>query len=510
MLLNVFYRNTCGIAVSAILMSVVNPCFAATGPSSSHDPYLTPRMSGVSFTSILTVGDSVNNKDDGSPYALVGLPDGLGVYDNKDGTFTILMNHELRNDRGIPREHNITDPDGKGAFVSKWIVNKSDLRVIHGEDLIKNVKLWDIPSGSFIDSPDTSFNRFCSADLPKHRAFYNSDTKKGYAGYIFMNGEEVDNGRAFATVISGTQAGVSYELPSLGKISWENAVACNFRQDKTVVIGLDDGEGVGKVLVYVGMKQQKGNPVERAGLHGGTLYGIQVKNTPNEDRDTGIAGNTFTLFPYGDARGLSGEELQTIGNANGVTNFLRPEDGAWDTRNPQRFYFVTTDRYDQVKDGVGTQVGRSRLWRLTFDDISQPEMGGTIELLLDGTGPYQMFDNITVNARGDVYLQEDPGNQAYNAKIWIYRPDSVWLTQIALHDVARFGDLSVPATSPFSKDEESSGIIDATDIFRKVEGYDTIKYRYFLLNVQAHKTEAPYNTEELVEGGQLLLMQVLK
>ncbi|MCR4319174.1 MAG: hypothetical protein NUV74_02415 [Candidatus Brocadiaceae bacterium] len=278
-------------------------------------------------------------------------------------------------------------------------------------------------------------------------------------------------------------------------------------QDKTIVIGLDDGEGIGKVLVYIGMKQKTGSPVERAGLHGGTLYGIQIENTPNEDRDTGIAGSAFTLFSYGDAKDLSGTDLQTIGDANGVTNFLRPEDGAWDIKNPQRFYFVTTDRYDQVKDGVGTQVGRSRLWRLTFNDITQPELGGTIEMLLDGTGPYQMFDNIAVDD-GHVLIQEDPGNQAYNAKIWIYNPDSIWLSQIARHDVARFGDLSISAASPFTSDEESSGIIDVTGVFKKEGGYDTKKYRYYLLTDPAHKTDAPYNTTEIVEGGQLLLMSI--
>jgi len=99
-------------------------------------------------------------------------------------------------------------------------------------------------------------------------------------------------------------------------------------------------------------------------------------------------------------------------------------------------------------------------------------------------------------------------NQAYNAKIWIYRPDSMWLSQIAMHDVARFGDLSIAATSPFSQDEESSGIIDVTYFFRGVDGYDTEKYRYYLLTVQAHRSGAPYDTPEIVEGGQLLLMQV--
>jgi hypothetical protein len=37
---------------------------------------------GIGTTSILTVGDSVGG------YRMVGIPDGLGAYDNGDGTFT--------------------------------------------------------------------------------------------------------------------------------------------------------------------------------------------------------------------------------------------------------------------------------------------------------------------------------------------------------------------------------------------------------------------------------------
>ena len=57
-----------------------------------------------------------------TPYRMVGIPDGLGAFDNYDGTFTALMNHELRLEQGIARLHGFT-----GAFVSHWIVRKSDL-----------------------------------------------------------------------------------------------------------------------------------------------------------------------------------------------------------------------------------------------------------------------------------------------------------------------------------------------------------------------------------------------
>ena len=50
----------------------------------------------------------------------------------------------------------------------------------------------------------------------------------------------------------------------------------------------------------------------------------------------------------------------------------------------------------------------------------------------------------------------------------------------------------------------SSGIIEVTDLFGGVAGYDVQGSRYFLLDVQAHYALGG----ELVEGGQLLLMKV--
>jgi hypothetical protein len=85
-----------------------------TGPSSSQSPYLVRSQPGVVTRSILTVGDSVNSKPDGvTPYRLVGIPDGLGAFDNGDGTFTLLVNHEIPG-TGITRAHGSV-----GAFVSK-------------------------------------------------------------------------------------------------------------------------------------------------------------------------------------------------------------------------------------------------------------------------------------------------------------------------------------------------------------------------------------------------------
>src|SRR5262245_16559601 len=88
-------------------------------------PYVVPVNPAVTTQAILTVGDSVGT------YRMVGIPDGLGAFDNGDGTFTLLMNHELGTTSGIPRAHG-----NAGAFVSEWVIRKSDLTVLSGRDFI--------------------------------------------------------------------------------------------------------------------------------------------------------------------------------------------------------------------------------------------------------------------------------------------------------------------------------------------------------------------------------------
>jgi hypothetical protein len=117
------------------------------------------------------------------------------------------------------------------------------------------------------------------------------------------------------------------------------------------------------------------NPVEAAGLSHGQLFGIRVAGVAAETAGTEIPdGTRFDLYPFGDVSATTGAAIESLSVANGVTAFLRPEDGAWDPSNPNDFYFVTTATY----------TGPSRLWRLRFDDGATPELGGTITMVLDG------------------------------------------------------------------------------------------------------------------------------
>ena len=54
------------------------------------------------------------------------------------------------------------------------------------------------------------------------------------------------------------------------------------------------------MYVYVGEKKATGNPAERAGLTGGTLYGIKVPGVALEPTNTGIpSGTAFTAANLG-------------------------------------------------------------------------------------------------------------------------------------------------------------------------------------------------------------------
>ena len=170
------------------------------GPSTKTEPYLVPSRPGVETVSILTVGDSVGG------YRMVGIPDGLGALEGPRGNFTLLANHEIIATLGIARAHG-----SKGAFVSAWTINPRTLEVTKGEDLTPaaaDVHLWDPASGTYI-SGTTIWERLCSADLAQEGAF--SYRGLGTKDRIFLNGEEVTQGRAWARI--GEAQGRSVAAP---------------------------------------------------------------------------------------------------------------------------------------------------------------------------------------------------------------------------------------------------------------------------------------------------------
>lgn len=556
-------------------VAACTPAFAQVkGPSTGSTPYNLPVPSFAPYVttySLVTVDNTGANADDSiNGYGMVGIPDGTGAYDNGDRTFTVLVNHELGNTAGVIRAHG-----ARGAFVSEWVVNKDSLAVSSGRDLIQNAYLWN-GSGYTVTNAGTrvapafsttvskpnntvdpttgvvttgsvnatnAFARFCSADLALPSAYKFTDASGNVFGTdarIFLNGEETGvEGRSFAHIATGTSKGNSYELPLLGKWSVENNLASPFAQKKTVVIGsADDGANPG-IWLYVGEKTNAGTEVDKAGLTNGSIYTLRVPNLVAENRDFGLSTTTYTTsasynwFKLGDSTSgvanESGASQNSRALAAGSTVFSRPEDGAWNPLNPNEFYFVTTDRYDNRAAG-GTQNGATRLWKLTMD-IANPENGGVISLVVDGANPVtipsadaewlstppsgptttirpNMWDNLTIDNDGKIWLQEDVGNQTHNGKTWVYDTVTGKLELALKHDRTRFGDLNLAATTPFSRDEEGSGIIEITALMKDSPlstGFD--RERWYLAVDQAHYTTGI--TTAQVEGGQVFVVRVV-
>jgi hypothetical protein len=473
------------------------------GPSTTVAPYVFPVANGVDVTSILTVRDlkAANG------YAMVGIPDGLGLVPGA-GSFTLLMNHELGATAGVVRSHG-----SKGSFVSKWTIDTATLRVMSGADLTTSASTvynWN-PITKAYETGTVAWNRFCSADLPEVSAFQNG--AKGTGVRIYMNGEENDNGRAWAHLVTGPNAGQSWQLPRLGRYAFENVVASPASQDKTIVIGLDDGSlSTGakaennpcELFVYIGTKQETGNEIERAGLTNGKLYAVRLptsgdKFITEENNDFAFGTTSYVstarfdlvqLGKDGDVSAMSGLELEQDCITKNAVRLQRIEDGAWDPRPATKndFYFVTT----------ASPIRNCRLWRLRFDDLDAPEKGGTLTALLKGNEGHYMFDNLAIDGLGRILLQEDPGNQVRNARIWVYGIDSGALTWVAQHDRAFFDPLLSYQKYFQTQDEESSGIIDASSV---------LGAGWFLLVVQSHNVISTTDPD-LVEDGQLLAMYV--
>lgn len=499
------------IAAATAATAVAAPGGTSTGPSTSTKPYVLPVGDGVSVKSLLTVGEGSASNG----YEMVGIPDGLGLVRNEEGDrdFRLFMNHELRGNQGVVRKH------GKiGAFVSELEIDSDTFEVEEGRDLIdSDIRYWNYPTQTYGPSPSPAgvnprdpsdtflaqpaeFQRFCSSSITEWKQLFNQSSKRGYKGQIyFANEENGDEGRLFGITTNGE----AQQLPRLGLFSWENTLAAYNRSDKTVVIGNEDG-AAGQLWVYVGTKQTSGNAFDEAGLTNGTDFVLDLK-------DEAVSSDVQFRAKYGKGKAVpftlgseevvdwdsSGARQNADGLAKGFT-MNRIEDGVFDPRHPNDYYVLTTEGAPGVvpSEPAVTRDGGG-LWRVRFKDVDRPEKGGTIELLLDGSeAPYlNKPDNMGIDDKGNLLIQEDPGNNAQLARILAYDVESGDRGVLAEFDPALF---RTGGAGFLTQDEESSGIIDASRVLGR---------GWFLFDAQAHKA---FPDAAKVEYGQLLAMQVRK
>lgn len=427
---------------------------------------------------ILSVADEIGG------YPFVGLPDGMGVYAvADDGSMKVLINHEFGQSAGALHAHG-----GTGSFVSEWSISYAaaddgayEFNVTDGKDHITAVKDYDDSSGVYVDVMNGQFARLCSA--------YLAGPQSGFDQYVFLTGEESGNtatldgiagGQSFA-VIDGT----AWALPRLGRYPKENQVAIPGTGPATVVFGLDDANP-SYPWIYVGTKVPDSPDVlERYGLSNGKLYVMVVDGATSENQLSKGFTASFSLVEVDWTAPVG--TLKTQAAALGGLNCVRIEDGHYDPRNYNDFYFCTTG-------ALGSGNDNGKLYRVSFEDVANPTAGGTITAVLDGSEGWVSPDNFGINSAGEMLIQEDPTYDLVgrNSSMWLYDIDAATLDRVGEVDQALQQELE--PGSPLG-DWETSGAI-ALD--------DTLGLGWWLVNVQAH-----YNLPSpLVQGGQLLAVRI--
>ncbi len=293
--------------------------FDDTGPSSSQTPYIEPVADNVQIMSVLSTGDQVGFKDGppalaNTPWRMVGIPDGLGAYDNGDGTMTVLMNHELGADPGVVREHGQT-----GAFVSKLTIDKETMQVVSAGDLVQIVHYYD-------RATTLSYRRPRRRSMATGRvrppvlggsAGHLRPVRRQYAGWARRSAS------SSAARKSATRAACSLTsrpaprraIPSScrssagspGRMRWPTRTAA----PRPSLCVNRRFHARAKSMCMSAISRSTGNTIEKAGLTNGKLFGIVASF--GDDTAATPPNGTFTLVEQGnngDVSELTGAQQQ--------------------------------------------------------------------------------------------------------------------------------------------------------------------------------------------------------
>lgn len=494
--------------------------------------YILAANSAVTIKPLAYAGDQFNG------VVIRGIPDGMGAYKNENGGISLLSVHEIPSYSPLAQLSK-SNTSQWGVSITKFNITSNSKIITSASNFIKDIKYYNYTTEKYVDTPiggapagttvgmDWNVSRFCSATLVQAGglSFTSGGKTYGHAGPVFFSGEE-DGDSGYARGFAFDMDGHGVQLPRMGLASWENLMPNLKPGINTVVLGNEDGNATdSQLFMYVGKKTTEGTFADKAGLTNGEL---SVMSIP------GIANDNAFRAAYGKNKGVEVTFKKTIWNANistqqvdhdaQGTELSRVEDGEWDPTNPNVFYFVTTE---SNKDVGATKANPAEptfkrdggaLWRLTFVDGQKPELGAKLEMLLDGSeSPYlSKPDNLAVTKDGIVLIQEDPGNNGHLSRIVAFRPKDGKMAVIAEFNKDYF---AAGGANFMTLDEESSGIIETTELFAKKD--DTNKY--FLFNAQVHtvggalsrpdlliksKARAAKFDKATIEGGAYYLMTI--
>jgi len=511
-----------GVILTATMLGGI---FAQSASAAEVPVYIVSANAGATISVIATSGDTISGQ------VLRGTPDGMGALKNSDGTLTLLSNHEMSLSSAVV-QNSKTDNGTWGSSISKMTYDPTSKKITAIAPLIKNMTYYDYKTqtwgASYANSLPSSFpavdsyggatgtngfNRFCSGNLVAAGGFSytevtpvkstknvkgksvttttNTSTIYGYDGAVYLTGEEGgDTSRGFAFDLNGN----GIQIPHFGLFGMENWLTKPGTGKSTIIMGNEDNLATNSQLyMYVGTKQATGaNFAEKAGLTNGKLYTAAIADI--------VSDNAFRAAKkIGEKVAVGFNEVNTDARfanfANQAqysgTTFSRIEDGEWDPKNPNVYYFITTE---SNKDPLATTPNLAldatkrdggALWRLTFKDAANPFAGAEIEMLLNGTESLLLNkpDNLAIDENGYIVIQEDPGDNAQISRVVAYRISDGKLAVLAQFEEKYF---KTGAAALMTVDEETSGVINVNQFLKS--GNDTKSHFFF--NAQVHTTLA--------------------
>jgi hypothetical protein len=467
-------------------------------------PYTVPIGGEYEIRPLLSVGDTVPETGaSGQQYRMVGIPDGLGVGLERQAA-TLHMNHELT--QATTSEPEVGRPANRGALVSKYSLDRS--RAVSGErayDTVfqENTSVGPAPTTA---NATPAFSRFCSGNF--------AGREHGFDRGIYFTGEEEATAAATFDGKGGQAVAIFdnevHALPKLGHFAKENSLPQPRRDQKTVIMTLEDGPSGpdSQLYMYVGAKQPAGGAMSRNGLDNGKLYAFVSADPSKNSEATFTTGNLtghWVELPGADA--LTDAQLEAASDAVGAMGFVRIEDGAFSKRNHDDFFFVTTGG----NQPAGNELGRLYHLRLGAD----PTAPATLEVVYNadtviasGGDTAISPDNIDTS-RDQLMINEDGTTQSRAVMAQKGRDGSIWRFALVGSGGGQTADgasaTRVAELDPPGRDGvavgpgvwETSGIISLGGVFGS---------GFWLFDVQAHApTTAP--APGTVEDGQLLLMR---
>ena len=327
----------------------------------------------LQVSTLITNGEFTKGLNRGEEvYAPTGIFDGLGAFDNRNGTYTVLANSEIgpvsRTNAqlglaGVP--YLVDGVELKGARISKFIIDKDvdddasngyQSAVVAGGTAYNRIIDANGNRVTNAGQLNGGFNRFCSGSFEQANRF---GYRQGLADSMYLTGEETTNGLTYAL---DTKTDTMYALAGLGRAGWETAIQVDTGSRNTVgLLVLDDNTA--PIYLWVGQKidSESAGFLQRNGLakEQGNLY-TWVPTANSVGTSAGTAGvpdsadlNALALGTAASGRWvLVGSGTQVAGwdqatllanaTALGALQLSRLEDANVNPLNGKQVVFATT------------------------------------------------------------------------------------------------------------------------------------------------------------------------